>query len=564
MKYFRNKLLPFVFMMILNFFCYISSGECREVVFVLNSGQSMNTSDPFRVAPESIVWATQNFSSEDEVGIITFKDEANVIRPLSKVGDNPDQNFFIDYYGQSNAGAGILTAIDMLTPKFNTERHIIFITDGEITDAQSMQNFKAGLKQAQWLGISVYLVDLRHNVDPKNYREYDAVKILPINYNELLTTIRTILQGDFKTSHISLPTNNLTNGTLNFEVPITSFERIKLTLFSTKSGTAYLKNIPPNNSFQGNFVKIFDINSPQSNKFEIDINYPQNSGLTLDVVPTVAGTLQTTSETKFLIKDILKITPVYKKHLDKKILGDKFFNGKQINLQINDKNVVGVIENGVIQIPLDDLDENLSMQKIHFEDVGIIFDGDDKAQIVAPKSHYGAWLLTLAGILILFFLTWQIYKKRKAALRHVENTAEILAESKKTLPMLEETSKFKKNSAVSYKGKLLLYATKIVEDEYIEPREFNLFRMNADKIPLSYILEKCGITGIFPNAKNIFIRPDNREILIENNSDCTITKRNVIVEKGGKVELYYNDSVNIASKDETEELIVVYRSLKPV
>ena len=564
MKYFRNKLVPFLLMMILNFFCYISSGECREVVFVLNSGQSMNTSDPFRVAPESIVWALQNFSSEDEVGVVTFNDEANVIRPLAKIENNSAQNFIINYSGRSNAGAGILTAIDMLTPKFNTERHIIFITDGEITDAQSMQNFKAGLKQAQWLGISIYLVDLRHNVDPKNYREYDAVKILPINYNELLTTIRTILQGDFKASHISLPTGNFTNGTLNFEVPITSIKRVKISLFSSKAGTAYLENIQPNNSFQGDFVKIFDIDSPQSSEFEIDINYPQNSGLTLDVVPTVAGTLQTTSATKFLIKDILKITPIYKEKLDSKILGNRFFDGKQINLQINDKNVVGVIENGDIQIPLDDLDENLSLQKIHFEDVGIIFDGDDTAKIVAPKTHYGAWLLTLAGILIISFLTWRIYKKRKAAVRKFENAAEILTESEKTLPMLEESPKFNRNSAVSYKGKLVLYATKIAEYENFAPREFNLLRMNADKISLSYILENCGITGIFPNAKYIFISPDNRGIFIENESDCTITKRNEIVEKGGKVELSYNDSVNIVSTNETEELIMVYRSLKPV
>ena len=67
-----------------------------------------------------------------------------------------------------------------------------------------------------------------------------------------------------------------------------------------------------------------------------------------------------------------------------------------------------------------------------------------------------------------------------------------------------------------------------------------------------------------PNAKYIFISPDNRGIFIENESDCTITKRNEIVEKGGKVELYYNDSVNIVSTNETEELIMVYRSLKPV
>ncbi len=563
MKYFYNKLLAFVLVMILNFFCHISSGECREVVFVLNSGQSMNSSDPFRVAPESIVWATQNFSANDEVGIVTFKDNANIIKPLAKVSDNPFQNFFVDYSGRSNAGAGMLTAIDMLTPKFDTERYIIFITDGEITDAQSAENFKSGLKQAQWLKIPVYLVNLRHNVDPKNYREYDSVKYLPINYNELLTTMRTILQGNFHTPHISLPTANFPNGTFNFEVPITSAEHVKISLFSSKPGTAYLKNIQPNNSFQGDFVKIFDINSPQSNSFGIDINYPKNAGLTLDVVPTVAGTLQTNSATKFLIKDILEITPVYKNALNSKILGDKFFNGKQINLKINDKNVVGVIENGVIQIPLDNLDEELALQKIHFEDVGIIFDGDDTAEIVAPKTHYAAWLLALLGVGIIAFLVWRIRNKQQKMATKIEDARKILNEFKGAMPFVEDDST-KKSSSANYNGKLVLYVTKTQEDEDIAPREFNLFRMNAEKIPLSYVLEKCGITGILPNAKYIFIHPDNHEIFIENQSDCTITKRNVIVEKGGNVEIFYNDLINIASVDKAAELIMVYKSLKPV
>ena len=562
---FIKKFLVLMLGIILGICGFNSNGECREVVFVLNTGQSMNLSDPFGVAPESIIWGTQNFSSEDEVGIVTFKDEANVIRTLSKVENNAAQNFYVDYYGQSNAGAGILTAIDMLSPKFNTQRDIIFITNGEIQDAISAENFKAGLKQAQWLGISIYLVDLRHNVNPKNYREYSEVKYLPINYNELLTTIRTILQGYFNQSHMALPTNNFTSGTLNFEVPITSAERIKITLFSSKAGTAYLKNIQPNNSFQGDFIKIFDINSPSSNQFEVDINYPQGAGLTLDVVPTVAGTLQTNSATEFLIHDILKITPVYKNSLDTKILSDNFFEDKKINLEINDKNIVGVIKNGVIQIPIDDLDENISLQKIHFEDVGIIFDGEDTAQIFAPKKHYGAWLLALVGIGVISFLVWRIRDKQRKAARKIEDDRKIFSETESVVPFVEDNStKLVRNSSVSYSGRLVLYVTKVHEDEDIAPREFNLFRMNIEKIPLSYVLEKCSLFEIFPSAKYIFIRPDKHGIFIDNESDCTITKRNKIVEKGEYVELFYNDSINISAVDETAELIMIYKSLKPV
>ena len=558
-----KNLLIFILVVTLNFFAAISVGECREVVFVLNTGQSMNASDPFRIAREGIIWSAQNLSADDEVGIVTFNNNANIVRPLSKVGDNPAQNFSADYSGRSNAGAGLLTAIDMLTPKFNTQRDIIFITNGDITNAQSMQNFQAGLKQAQWLNIPVYLIDLRHNAEPINYREYDAIKFLPINYNELLTTLRTILQGDFKTPHISLPTNNVISGPLNFTVPVTAADHLKISLFSIKQGSAQLKNVKPDNIFYGNHVKIFDLNSPATNSFEMNIDFPQGAGVALDVVPTVSGALQTNSTTKFLIYDILEITPVYKKALDTKILSDTFFNGKRVNLRVNDKVVEGVIQNGVIEMPLDEFGENLSLQKIHFEDIGIIFEGDDTAEIVAPKAHYAAWLMALSGILVLAFLAWLIYYKRHKAALHAEKVLAMLDDSEKALPLLETTIKPNKNSDVSYKGKLVLFITKTQEDEDIEPREFDLLRMNAEKIPLSYVLEKCGILGIFPNAKYIFISPNNLGIFLDNQSDCTITKRNVIVEKGTNTALFHNDSVNIASVDETAELIMIYKSLKP-
>lgn len=67
-----KNLLIFIFVVSLNFFGFVSMCESRAVVFVLNTGQSMNLSDPFNIARESIIWSTQNLSADDEVGIVTF------------------------------------------------------------------------------------------------------------------------------------------------------------------------------------------------------------------------------------------------------------------------------------------------------------------------------------------------------------------------------------------------------------------------------------------------------------------------------------------------------------
>ena len=548
---------------IVSFCNFISVGACREVVFVINSGQSMNVFDPFHTAAESVVRGAQNFSDNDEVGIITFNNNVTVIRPLSKIKDNPVTEISLNYYGASDAGAGLLAAIDMLTPKFNTQRDIIFITSGENLNAQSETNFLAGLKQTNWLGIAVYYVNLRHDVDPKYYRLYnDTTKEFPINYLELMTTIRTIIQGDWRTPRITLPTNNLTTGTLNFEVPVTSADGLKISLLSSSAGYAELKNVQPEFSVQGSFINVFNVKAPSTNNFEIEINYPQGTGLTLDVIPTVSGSLKT-DYSRSLAGNTLEITPVYDKDTLKKIFEDKFFEGKTINLTLNNTAVIGKIQGGVIKVPIDNLDENISIQKVNFEDVGIIFEGDDTAQIFVRKIPYFALMLAIAGLLIIAGLSYLIYIKRNKS-AYIESVREMFEGDKKLpAPVEKVLPKLKKDTQFSYGGKLMIYVIKTPETEDIAPREFNLFRMNSAQIPLIYVLEQCAIDKFFDNIKDIFILPAKNCIRLENKSDCTVTKRNVLVEKGESVELYYGDSANILSDDETAELILQYKRLKP-
>ena len=390
----------------------------------------------------------------------------------------------------------------------------------------------------------------------------DVVHELPINYLELMTTIRTIIQGDWNKPHIELPTNNLTKGILNFEVPVTSAKELKISLISSSAGYSTLKNVQPYFSVQGNFINVFNLKAPSSNNFEIEIDYPQGTGLTLDVIPTVSGILKTDYSRSFL-GDTLEITPVYADDTLSKILSNKFFDGKTLTLLINDNAVEGKIQGGVIEVPLDDIDENISLKKIHFEDVGIIFDGNDTANIFVKKIPILALTLALVGILTIVGLSCLIYRKRNRS-AYIENSREMFMVDEKILPSSAEQilPKLFKNNKFSYSGKLIIYVIKTPDSEEIAPREFNLFRMNSAQIPISYILEQCTLDKFLSNVKDIFISPAKNSIIIENKSNCTITKRNVLLEKGKSAELYYNDSVNILSDDETAELILQYKSLK--
>lgn len=559
-KFEEAKILRFLIFTLI-FFLNFCVGECRNFVFVASSSQSMNFSDPAHRVAESIAWAVENIPADDEVGIIYFNNTSHIQKNLSKNSSAQNTNLNTNYSGLSNAGDAMITAVDMLTQKFDEEKSIIFIGNGEILcensarTLQSEDNFINALNQAKWQNISVYILNLRYNGDPKNFRSFsNYAKEIPIPHTELFTTLRTILHNDFNTPHLNLFEKIHNEKTLSVEIPVIATDDLKLFLISSNAGKADSTNAEK--KFDGNFVKTFEIHHQTAENFNLNLNFPAQTAITLDAIAEVEGTLQ---------KDIFfNELELILRNLDgTKILSDKFFEDKPIRAKINGKIFDAKISDGEIKIDLSDEDKNISLQKVYFEDVGIIFKGDDTAELVLSDHRYLPYIL--AGLAILAILLLAL-RKRKV----VEKTKEVSQEKisvlprpvpEKTPPVKVEPVEIRKR--VSYNGKFIIYFTRHAGVEEIEPREFNLFRETTDKINLQEILKKCEVEEEFLGAENIFISPSKKGIFLINDSDCTILKRNNLVEKGRQTELFYNDSISISSENESSEFIMMYKSLKP-
>lgn len=572
------KILKFLIALII-FLNFFSVGECRDFIFVTSAGQSMNFSDPSQKVGESVDWFIENLSADDEVGIISFNDSVKILRPLSKISENPQKFFKINYFGNSNAGDAILSAVDMLTPKFNDEKIIIFIGNGEILcenqtkTLQSLKNFQNALENAKWQNISVYILNLRYNGNPENYHSFsNFANEIPIQHAEIFTILRTILHNDFHTPNLNFYEEIVKEKKLSVEIPVDGAKNIKFFLISSNPGNATAENI--SKTFNGNFIKTFSTDSPQKN-FEFALDYPPQTALTLDAVIEVEGSLQ-----KNPSSDSLEIIPVDLN--GEKIFSDDFFENKNIRVKINDKVFDEKISDGRIEIDLSGEGKNISLQKVFFNDVGIIFHGDDKDEIILPENNFLPYVLAVLAICLILFLAFRkkkILEKTQEFKTLTETPAEISAGKsiephietakkkitlmpkpikEKTLPeKIEETKKF------SFNGKFAIYFTKIATEEEIEPREFNLFRLNVSEINLQEILKSCGIEEKFVGAENILFTPSKRGIFLKNDSDCTILKRNNLIAKGRQIEIFYNDSINIESEDEISEFILMYKSLKP-
>lgn len=567
------------------FLCnFISAGECREFVFVINSGQSMNNSDPQHRVFESVAWSLANLSEDDEASVISFNGDVSVLRPLSKISENPNRIFSANYSGQSNAGDAMLAAVDMLMPKFDIEKNIIFITDGEIflrdsaQTLRSVEKFQDGLKQAKWANMSVYIFNLRYQGNPLNYYSYaDLAREIPIPHTELMTALRTVFHNDFHTPHLNLFSQGVSKEKISAKIPLTSFERAKLFLVTSNPGNSTLENNSVTKIMEGNFVKIYETTSSQENNFEFNVNYPQGTGLTLDATADVEGILQAEISKSIFSADSLEITPVYKNNPSEKIFADSFFEDKPVRVEVNGKILDAKIHDGEISVELEGDEKIVYMQKVFFEDLGVNFIGENSAEVTPSDNNYLMWILAVVAISVILILSYFLRKKNiveeieevEPKPVQIEQPVETKPEPKKISQpkkkVEEKISEIKpvKEEKFSYEGKFLIYVTKTLRDEDIEPREFNLFRVGRIKISLLEILQQCGIAENFQEVGGIVISPARRGIYLKNDSDCTILKRSTLIEKGKEIEVYYEDAINITTSDENSELILRYKSLKP-
>lgn len=546
---------------------FLPRGECREFIFVVNTGQSMNASDPLHVVQDSLTWSLANFSDEDEVAVIAFKSVPLVVRPLSKIGDEPITPMSFSYSGESNAGDALLMAINMFKRDYGVERNIIVISNGEIAlkdsaaTLKSWEDFNACLQQAKWLGISVYVVKLRYFGAPQNYHSFahDA-KEMPGDWLDLMTTLRTLMFDTFHSPHMQLPLSEADQGKFFCEVPLASAKRLKFFLLSSNRGKAHLSGKLDETIDRG-FAKMFTIDEPTANVFELNTNYPQGTGLTLDVVAEVEGNVQTEVRTSTFAPSVLEITPVHNDEAAEKIFANNFFDGKPVRVKVDGKIIKAAIHNGTISVELDDVGNEVHLQKVFFEDLGLKFIGEDSAQLdVSNRLIYLTWFLALVGVAVIGALSYLLIRKNRRQLIHSPKGIAV----KRITPSPSKTIHPPRDKNFLYKGELIVSVMKCPSADYIEPRTFNLFRHNAEPIDLPAILKACGIDFDAKAFSGITFSPSANGVFVENDSDCTLVKMNRQIVRGTYAELEHADSVDAATADRSAELFVTYRSLKPI
>lgn len=116
----------------------------------------------------------------------------------------------------------------------------------------------------------------------------------------------------------------------------------------------------------------------------------------------------------------------------------------------------------------------------------------------------------------------------------------------------------------SYKGKLNIYITKNKSGIDILPLTFNLFRVtNGRKLSLSEILNDLKVEEAFEGSDKIIFKPcENKNIIIQNNSNCTVIKNRELILKNTSVEIFIDSKIDIIFEDEKSEMMIQYKDIQ--
>lgn len=130
---------------------------------------SMKSNDPNRYAIDSIAQFIYTLPSNFEIGFVAYNAEVCVQQTFLK---NAHRNEImkvaedVQYTGYSNAGAGMMRAVEMLLDSSATEKNIVLLSDGECLmqgkDATKIAYtaYQLVVIQAAQSGIRIHVVGL--------------------------------------------------------------------------------------------------------------------------------------------------------------------------------------------------------------------------------------------------------------------------------------------------------------------------------------------------------------------------------------------------------------------
>ncbi|MDE6357565.1 MAG: VWA domain-containing protein, partial [Eubacteriales bacterium] len=267
--------------------------EQKEVIFVIDSSNSMKSFDKQRLALDEVKKIANSLTSEYKVGVVVYNtnivDYANLSNDLAYFNSILHRT---NYTGYTNAGEALEFALNMFSEE-TTYKNIIMVSDGEIVlqneslTNNSNEKFIAAIDNAKNKGILIDTIALGElTKDGEKYNIFKASELTGgtvykcDNILKLSKISNEILFNKFNIKKSLIGVANTTNGELNVNLPTTALDKVKILISSDE------KIIDINVNFKAESANI--INGENFTIVEITKPYEKN----VDLKFTASGSIE--------------------------------------------------------------------------------------------------------------------------------------------------------------------------------------------------------------------------------------------------------------------------------
>ena len=595
MKKLRRACLCLILCLLFSQSVYASENhgmDKKAIVFLLDASGSMKTNDPQKYAVDSIAQLIYTLPTDYEVGFVAYNTEICATQPFlgnsqrSRIMESAQS---VSYENYSNAGAGLLQAVEMLQSCSADDKSIVMLSDGEFLmedgelTEQSYRTYQEAVEKAVQEEITIHVIGLGKDMENTENSIFQAAAQTEggIYYTphalDLPSAMESILteQLGIRQMTAALIDTDGDSEQIPLELPFAHANTIRVLLTSDSPIQNVKTNFKADSADQitGERYSLIEIKNPQSSHLEVSFTGTAGKQVQITLIPeyqvipkvTVAYEDRVPSDDaadRYERDAILEYTFFDADNENIQLWTEEYFEYGRICIQTGQITEEKVLEGGRLtcRIPVNEkLVQNihfdcselpvnvLSMPDIEleFEEAPLLPVPESVPEPDPPYAVYGILAATIAGILAVLMF------RRSGTASEAECVS---VQDDRPAP-----------GKSSYVGKLNIYITRAPSGYDIEPLSYNLFRLPSTKvISMAEVLESCGIKEIFEGAGRIYLNSgQGRSIVLTNQSDCCIMKSGEILMKQKSYPLYEDAKVDITFEDEVSELTFQYKVLKP-
>jgi Ca-activated chloride channel family protein len=562
------------------------ASDTKSVIFLFDSSGSMKTNDKERLAIDSIAQLTYALPSDYRVGVVSYN--TKVVISQKPVDSNQRSQIMkqankIQYEDYSNAGRGLQQAVKLLKEEEAEEKTIVLLSDGEILmkDASATKKstslYKEAIEQASKAGITIHVIGLGEQMKNLKNPIFDAAEEtgggsylapLPVDIQDAIDSI-LIDKLDIKQTNLAIVDADGTQESFSFDCPFVNASIVRILLTSD----APIKNLKTNfqaedaKQINGEKYSLIQIKKPSSEKIDIGFQGVPGSRVKVVIIPEYQIVPQVsveyvdkvpTAPEAIAYERTARITYSFLDYENNNLLlwKEPYFDHNRVGLTFNGKdNLEEALNEGKLTIETTVTEDRTEKAIIDYgklpfyvygeNAVTVQLEGPALLPVEEPKPPYLLMGGGIAAVVIVAgVILWLIIRRKPEPLPPDDKP---------------EPSKY------SYTGKLNIYITRTPTGYDIPPLTYNLFRLPSGKVmSLADVLDSCSVQEFFEGADKIYFKSGpNHNLILTNNSDCTVMKNREILMKKKSYQITVGGKVDIIFEDETSELTFQYKDLKP-